>query len=73
MKIFVSFDFDNDRQYKYTLNMWNGNGNIDFEFNDVSTREIQSWDISGSPVINPSNFVGSLHTCPSDPLSAPDL
>ena len=46
MKIFVSFDFDNDRQYKYTLNMWNGNGNIDFEFNDVSTREIQSWDIS---------------------------
>ena len=46
MKIFVSFDFDNDRQYKYTLNMWNGNGNIDFEFNDGSTREIQSWDIS---------------------------
>ena len=46
MTIFVSFDFDNDRQYKYTLNMWNGNGNIDFEFNDGSTREIQSWDIS---------------------------
>lgn len=46
MTIFVSFDFDNDRQYKYTLNMWNGNGNIDFEFNDGSTREIQTWDIS---------------------------
>lgn len=46
MKIFVSFDFDHDRQNKYTLNMWDGNDNIDFEFNDGSTREIQSWDIS---------------------------
>ncbi len=46
MKIFVSFDFDNDRQYKYTLNMWNGNDNIDFSFNDGSTQEIQSWNIS---------------------------
>ena len=45
MKIFVSFDFDNDRQYKYTLNMWNINDNIDFEFNDGSTQEIQSWNI----------------------------
>lgn len=46
MKIFVSFDFDNDRNYKYTLNMWNGNDYINFEFNDESTKEIQSWDIS---------------------------
>ena len=46
MKIFVSFDFDNDRRYKYTLEMWNGNTNIDFSFNDGSTKEIQSWDIS---------------------------
>ena len=46
MKIFVSFDFDNDRQYKYTLNMWASNANIDFSFNDGSTQEIQSWNIS---------------------------
>ena len=46
MKIFVSFDFDNDRRYKYTLEMWNGNTNIDFSFNDGSTQEIQSWNIS---------------------------
>lgn len=46
MKIFVSFDFDHDRQYKYTLEMWGANENIDFQFNDISTREIQSWDIS---------------------------
>ena len=46
MKIFVSFDFDHDRQYKYILNAWNGNDSIDFEFNDGSASEIQSWDIS---------------------------
>lgn len=46
MKIFVSFDFDNDRQYKYTLNMWASNANIDFSFNDGSTQEIKSWNIS---------------------------
>ena len=46
MKIFVSFDFDNDRRYKYTLEIWNGNTNIDFSFNDGSTKEIQSCDIS---------------------------
>ena len=45
MKIFVSFDFDHDRQYKYILNMWSANENINFEFNDGSTSEIQSWDI----------------------------
>ena len=46
MKIFVSFDFDNDRRYKYVLEMWDSNANIDFSFNDGSTKEIQSWDIS---------------------------
>lgn len=46
MKIFVSFDFDNDRRYKYALEMWDSNANIDFSFNDGSTKEIQSWDIS---------------------------
>lgn len=43
-KIFVSFDFENDRNYKYLLEAWNGNS--DFEFDDKSTREINSWNIS---------------------------
>ena len=46
MKIFVSFDFDNDRHYKYMLNAWAANSDIDFSFNDGSTQEIQSWNIS---------------------------
>ena len=46
MKIFVSFDFDNDRQYKYMFNAWSANNNINFSFNDGSTKEIQSFDIS---------------------------
>lgn len=46
MKIFVSFDFENDRQYKYILNSWNANPHIKFDFDDGSTREINSWNIS---------------------------
>lgn len=44
-KIFVSFDFENDRNYKYLLEAWNGNSEFDFEFDDKSTREINSWNI----------------------------
>lgn len=46
MKIFVSFDFDNDRHYKFLLNAWTANSDIEFNFNDGSTQEIQSWNIS---------------------------
>lgn len=45
MKTFVSFDFENDRQYKYILNSWNANQYINFEFDDGSTREINSWNV----------------------------
>lgn len=44
-KIFVSFDFENDRNYKYLLEAWNGNNDFEFEFDDKSTREINSWNI----------------------------
>ena len=42
-KIFVSLDFENDRNYKYLLEAWDGNS--EFEFDDKSTREINSWNI----------------------------
>lgn len=45
-KIFVSFDFENDRNYKYLLEAWNGNNDFEFEFDDKSTREINSWNVS---------------------------
>ena len=45
-KIFVSFDYENDRKYKFLLEAWNKNDDFEFEFDDKSTREINSWDIS---------------------------
>ena len=45
-KIFVSFDFENNRNYKYLLEAWNKNTEFDFEFDDKSSREINSWNIS---------------------------
>lgn len=44
-KIFVSFDYENDRNYKYLLEAWNKNSEFEFEFDDKSSREINSWDI----------------------------
>lgn len=45
-KIFVSFDYDNDKCYKFLLNAWNANSDFEFDFNDHSTQEIQTYDIS---------------------------
>jgi len=45
-KVFVSFDYTNDKQYKFLLNAWDANKNLDFEFNDCSSDEIQSNNIS---------------------------
>lgn len=45
-KVFVSFDFDNDKQYKYILEAWDANPNFEFEFNDATSHEIKSKDVS---------------------------
>lgn len=45
-KIFVSFDYENDRNYKYLLEAWNKNSEFELEFDDKSSKEIDSWDIS---------------------------
>lgn len=44
-KVFVSFDYENDRHYKYLLEAWDSNPNFDFQFSDLSSKEINSWDI----------------------------
>lgn len=44
-KVFVSFDYDNDRRYKNLLEAWDANPNFDFVFSDLSSSEINSWDI----------------------------
>ncbi len=45
-KVFVSFDYENDKHYKYLLNALSANPKFDFEFNDHSSGEINSNDIS---------------------------
>jgi hypothetical protein len=45
-KVFVSFDFDNDKGYKYILEAWDANPNFEFEFNDTTSHEIKSKDVS---------------------------
>ena len=44
-KIFISFDYEKDRHNKFLLNAWNKNGEFEFEFEDKSTKEINSWNI----------------------------
>ncbi|KAK3582392.1 hypothetical protein CHS0354_023936 [Potamilus streckersoni] len=44
-KVFVSFDYENDRHYKNLLKAWDANPEFDFYFSDISSEEIQSWDI----------------------------
>jgi hypothetical protein len=45
-KVFVSFDYENDKHYKFLLQAWDANPNFDFLFSDLSSQEINSWDIS---------------------------
>lgn len=45
-KVFVSFDYEHDKHYKFLLEAWDANPEFDFFFSDLSSQEIQSWDIS---------------------------
>lgn len=45
-KVFVSFDYTNDNYYKFLLDAWDKNKNMDFVFEDFSSDEIQSDDVS---------------------------
>ena len=44
-KVFISFDYENDKGYKFLLEAWDANPEFDFYFSDLSSKEIQSWDI----------------------------
>lgn len=45
-KVFVSFDYENDRHYKFLLDAWDANKNMDFVFEDCSSDEIKSDNVS---------------------------
>ncbi len=44
-KVFVSFDYENDRRYKYLLEAWNDNPQFQFTFQDMSSDEINSFNV----------------------------
>lgn len=44
-KMFVSFDYEKDRKYKFLLEAWNKNSEFELEFDDKSSKEINSWNI----------------------------
>lgn len=45
-KVFVSFDYENDRRYKNLLEAWDKNSNFNFVFEDRTSGEIDSDDVS---------------------------
>jgi len=45
-KVFVSFDYEKDKEYKFILEAWDSNPNFEFGFNDLSSKEINSDNIS---------------------------
>ena len=45
-KVFVSFDYENDKRYKFLLEAWDVNPEFDFSFSDLSSQEINSWEVS---------------------------
>lgn len=45
-KVFVSFDYENDKHYKFLLDAWDANKNMDFVFEDCSSDEINSDNVS---------------------------
>lgn len=45
-KVFVSFDYENDRRYKNLFEAWSTNTRFQFTFQDFTSREIMSNDVS---------------------------
>ena len=45
-KVFVSFDFDDDKNYKKLFKAWDANPDFDFYISDLTSKEIDTCDIS---------------------------
>ena len=61
-RIFISFDYDNDRNYRYLLNALSKNASSDIEFDDVTPREIQSYDIARIKAVLTRKIRDATHT-----------
>ena len=44
-KVIICFDYENDRHYRNLLSAWDANTDFEFNFNDITPSEIQSWRI----------------------------
>lgn len=45
-KVCVSFDYENDKNSRNAIRLWNTNKYIDFDINDKTPSEIDTYDIS---------------------------
>lgn len=61
-KVFISFDYENDKNYKNLLVAWDKNKDFDFYFNDKSSGEIDSDDVSRVKAALTTKINNSTHT-----------
>lgn len=61
-KVFVSFDYENDRRYKNMLEAWNKNPNFEFVFEDRTSGEIKSDDVSRVKAALTNKIKSATHT-----------
>lgn len=61
-KVFISFDYENDRNYKNLLVAWDKNKDFDFSFNDKSSGEIDSEDVSKVKAALTTKINNATHT-----------
>lgn len=61
-KVFVSFDYENDRRYKYLLEAWDENPNFEFVFDDKTSSEINSENVSRVKAALTTKIRSATHT-----------
>ena len=61
-KVFISFDYENDKDYKNLLVAWDKNKDFDFSFNDKSSTEIKSEEVSKVKATLTTKINNATHT-----------
>lgn len=61
-KVFVSFDYEKDKHYKYLLEAWIANPLFEFEFNDATSDEINSFNIGRIKAALTNKIKSATHT-----------
>lgn len=61
-KVFVSFDYENDKHYKYLLEAWHAHPRFQFEFEDGTPQEIDSYNVGRIKAALTSKVKDATHT-----------